>query len=239
MTKPYFRQVPNFDYISRNPNESYISEYITVKNLFKRGKIRDDIFGNLTFFEKYAIIGDERPDNVANKIYGDSTLDWVILLANNILNIQTEWPMTQRTFDKVTLDRYGSYDNLYNGIHHYETLQIKNSDGVVVLESGLKINPTWESNGNFVREGSSYYYQYYDSNLEVTVDVSSSNFVIPVTNFDYENNLQEKKRNIFVLKPKYLNIIFNDLDDIMPYKKGGNQYVNATLKKGDNIRLYT
>ena len=76
----YFRQVPNFDYISRNPGEKYISEYIAVKNFFKRGKIRDDIFENLQFFEKYSIVGDERPDNVASKFYGDDTLDWIILI---------------------------------------------------------------------------------------------------------------------------------------------------------------
>jgi len=235
----YFRQVPNFDYVSSNPGDKYISEYIPVKNLFKRGKLREDIFGDLQFFEKYSIIGDERPDNVAFKFYNDSTLDWVILLSNNILNIQTEWPMSQGTFDKVMLERYGSYDNLYNGVHHYETEEIKNSFGVTVLQSGIKINSTWETNGNFIKEDSSYYYEYYDTGLESTVQVSSSTFVRAVTNFEYENELQAEKRNIFVLKPRYLNVVFNDMEDLMTYKKGGNQYVNATLKKGDNIRLYT
>ncbi|MBM5783198.1 MAG: hypothetical protein FJ368_07265, partial [Pelagibacterales bacterium] len=110
MTKPYFRQVPNFEYVSRNAGEQNISDYVAVKNLFKRGKLREDIFGNLNFFTKYKIIGDERPDNVAFKLYGDSTLDWVVLLSNNILNIQSEWPMTQRTFDQVMLNKYGSYE---------------------------------------------------------------------------------------------------------------------------------
>ena len=149
MTKPYFRQVPNFEYVSRNPGDKYISEYIPVKNLFKRGKLREDIFANLQFFEKYSIIGDERPDNVAFKFYGEETLDWVVLLSNNILNIQSEWPMTQRTFDDVMLERYGSYENLYNP-HHYETEEIKNSLGITVLKGGLRISPTWKTNGNFI-----------------------------------------------------------------------------------------
>ena len=79
----YFRQVPDFDYVNRNPKEKNISEYITVKNLFKRGKIRDDIFESVVFFEKYQIIGDERPDNVAYKYYGDESLDWLVLLSKN------------------------------------------------------------------------------------------------------------------------------------------------------------
>ena len=75
MAKPYFRQLPNFEYVSRNPGEHNISDYVPVKNLFKRAKLREDIFGNLNFFEKYSIIGDERPDNVAFKYYNDDTLD--------------------------------------------------------------------------------------------------------------------------------------------------------------------
>jgi hypothetical protein len=238
MTKPYFRQVPNFEYVSRNKGEQYISDYIPVKNLFKRGKLREDIFGNLAFFEKYSIIGDERPDNVAYKFYDDSTLDWVILLSNNILNIQSEWPMTQKTFDEFLLEKYNSYDNLYNGIHHYETEEIKNSLGITVLAGGLKMSPTWETNGNFIKNDTSYYYEYWDQGLEYVVQVPSSSFIKPITNYEYENTIEENKRNIYILKPRYLNIIFNDMDDIMPYKKGSQQYVSENLKKGDNIRLY-
>jgi len=335
----YFRQVPNFEYISRNPGEKYISEYIAVKNLFKRGKLREYIFGNLTFFEKYAIIGDERPDNVANKFYDDSTLDWVVLLSNNILNIQSEWPLTQRTFDKVMLEKYGSYENLYSGIHHYETEEIKNSLGITVLQGGLRISPTWKTNGNFIETINSTitnisayttdengfvipsktvsvfmqdnvpasigdqvtidgvseieyngkhvitsisenfftyelpeipnviiptvstssqeqviytiiensensnttnprYYEYWDAGLGYSVLVPSTSFVKVVTNYEYELNIEEAKRNIYVLKPRYLNVIFNDMDDIMPYKKNSQQYVTENLKRGDNIRLY-
>jgi hypothetical protein len=108
----YFSQVPDFQYISRLPNSQSISDYITVKNLFKRGKIREDIFGNLQFFTKYKIIGNERPDNVAYKIYSDETLDWVVLLSNNILNVQTEWPLSQQGFDNFLLEKYGSYDQI-------------------------------------------------------------------------------------------------------------------------------
>ena len=49
---------------------------------------------------------------------------------------------------------------------------------------------------------------------------------------------EDEKRNIFLLKPDYLNVIFNDMDNIMPYKKGAAQYVSDTLKKGENIKLY-
>ena len=124
----YFNQVPNFEYVSRLP-DAKIGDYFVVKNFFKRGKLREDIIQNVSVFEKYKIQGDDRPDNVAFDFYGDSKLDWVVLLSNNILNIQTEWPLVQNNFDSFLLNKYGDYDTLYNGIHHYESLEIKNSAG--------------------------------------------------------------------------------------------------------------
>ena len=131
--------------------------------------------------------------------------------------------MTQNTFDKYLLEKYGDYDNLYSGIHHYETEEILNGDGLVIVPKGLHVD-------------TGYSITYYDSGLGQ--EVTKTNIAQSVTNYDYENEIQEKKRNIYVLKPNYLNVLFNDLDNIMKYKKGGAQYVNSTLKKGDNIRLF-
>jgi hypothetical protein len=222
MARPYFRQVPNFDYVSRTADNKAISDYIPVKNLFKKGKLRSDIFGDLNYFTKYQIIGDERPDNVAYKFYEDETLDWVILLSNNILNIQTEWPLPQTSFDSIMIEKYGSYTNL-NATHHYETVEVKNVAGTIIVPQGLQVPQNFSVT-------------YYDASLGQ--EVTKTGITREVTNLQYEEKIEDEKRNIFILKPIYLNIVFNDLDDIMPYKKGGTQYVNATLKKGDNIRLY-
>ena len=70
----YFRQVPDFEYVNRTQDAQSISDYQSVKNLFKRGRLREDIFGNLSFFTKYKVVGDERPDNVAFKIYDDESI---------------------------------------------------------------------------------------------------------------------------------------------------------------------
>ena len=88
MAKTYFRQLPDFDYVNRTSENRNISAYETVKNIFKRAKISDDIFSDLTFFTKYKIVGDDRPDNVANKFYDDPRLDWIVLLSNNIMNVR-------------------------------------------------------------------------------------------------------------------------------------------------------
>ena len=219
----YFQRVPDLNYVSRLP-DAKIGDYIRVKNLFKKGKLREDIFQNLAFFEKYKVIGDDRPDNVAFEVYDDASLDWIVLLSNNILNIQSEWPLPQTDFDRFVLDKYGDYDTLYNGIHHYETEEVKNSQGVTIVPTGLQVD-------------SSYSLSYYD--FFIDQQITTGNISIPVTNYDYEEKIDDNKRNIFLLKPRYLNIVFDDMDDIMQYKKGSTQFVNESLKTGDNILLYS
>jgi len=230
MANPYFRKLPSFEYVSRLP-DAKISDYIEVKNLFKKGKLREDIFQELSFFEKYKIIGDDRPDNVAFEIYNDSTLDWVVLLSNNIVNIQTEWPLTQVSFDTYLREKYGVgltteeevYNKIYD-IHHYETAEIKNSQGVVIVPGGLEVPQDYSVN-------------YYDSFIESQVTLS--NATTPVTNYEYEEKLENEKRNIYVLKPRYLNIVLDDMEDLMSYKEGSSQYISENLKRADNIRLYS
>ena len=90
MAKNYFRNIPDFEYVNRTKDGQFISNYTQVKNFFKKGKLREDLFQDLTVFEKYSVRGDDRPDNVAFEIYGDANLDWVVLLSNNIINIHND-----------------------------------------------------------------------------------------------------------------------------------------------------
>ena len=218
----YFRNVPDIDYVSRLPGAK-ISDYIKVKNFFKRGFIREDIFQELSFFTKYKIIGDDRPDNVAWNFYEESGLDWLVLTCNNIVNIQTEWPMSQYNFDKFLLNKYETYEKI-NEIHHYETIEIKNTRGTILLKEGLQVD-------------SNFSMTYYD---DITKEqVTPTKISTSVTNYVYEEKIENEKRNIFLLKPRYLNIIYDDMDEMMSYIKGSSQYRTETLKTADNIRLYT
>ena len=112
MSKKYFRNIPNFEYVNRTKDGQYISNYTQVKNFFKKGKLREDIFQDLTTFQKYDIKGDDRPDNVANEIYGSAELDWVVLLSNNIVNVYDEWPLSQAILDAYVMDKYGTIEKL-------------------------------------------------------------------------------------------------------------------------------
>ena len=216
----YFNRLPDFEYPSRLP-DAKISDYIRVKNLFKKGKLREDIIEQTAVFTKYKIKGDDRPDNVAQELYGDPDLDWVVLASNNILNVYDEWPMTQRNFENYLLEKYGTYEEM-NAVHHYETTEVKNTQGAVITAAGLQVD-------------SDFSVTYYDA-LEEGYNTKYP--VTSVTNYDFEQKIQDDRRNIFTLKPRYLNIAKDDLKEMMEYKKGSTQYKSKTLKTADNIRLF-
>ena len=218
----YFNLLPDFDYVSRLP-DAKISDYARVKNLFKRVTLREDIYSNLMYFTKYSIKGDDRPDNVANEIYSDPTLDWLILLANNITHIPTEWPMSQTDFDRFLLDKYDTYDTLDNGVHHHETIEVKDSNDVTMVPAGLEVSSDFTTT----------YYDYFISGMVTKLDITR-----PVTNYEYEEKIENKKRNIYILKQESVSVVMDDIEELMAYKKGSTEYVDKTLKKAENIRLY-
>ena len=221
MAKTYFRNIPDFNYVSRLEGQKNISEYTRVKNLFRRVKIREDLFNELSYFTKYKIIGDERPDQVAYKIYGTQDYDWIVLLSNNILNVQSEWPLSDESFNNYMINKYGSEDNFYT-VRHYVTKEIKDSIGRIIVRPGLEVP-------------SDYSISYYDSGVQI----ETTDTTVAITNYEYESNIQDEVRNIYLIKPNYLNLVIQNIDSIMPVKPGSTQYVSDDLSQGDNIRLYS
>ena len=224
MPNPYFSNLGDFLYVNRTREGRGEGDYSLVKNLFKRAKLREDIYQDLTFFTKYDVLGDDRPDNVADLIYGDPTLDWVVLLSNNIVNVQSEWPLSQGDFNRYITDKYDSEEILYSGIHHYESREVKASDGTIIIPSGARVS---------IGQSVTFYDELSDQQV-IRTDVA-----MPITNFMHEDRLNNEKRSIFLLKPMYLNILFDDIEEIMANKKGSTQFVSRTLVTGDNIRLYS
>ena len=224
MPNPYFSNLGDFLYVNRTREGRSEGDYSLVKNLFKRAKLREDIYQDLTFFTKYDVLGDDRPDNVADLIYGDPTLDWVVLISNNIVNVQSEWPLSQGDFNRYITDKYESEEVLYSGIHHYESREVKASDGTIIIPSGSRVS---------VGQSVSFYDEISDQQV-IRTDVA-----MPITNYMHEDRLNNEKRSIFLLKPIYLNILFDDIEEIMANKKGSTQFVSRTLVTGDNIRLYS
>ena len=136
----YFKELPNFEYIANFPNQSFNDDYVVTKNIFKRAKLRSDIANAITAFEYYQIVDNERPDQVAAKVYDNADLDWVILITNNITNINQNWPLDNNSFYKYLIDKYGSDEEL-GKVHHYETVEFRDEYGRVVVPGGYQVDP--------------------------------------------------------------------------------------------------
>ena len=212
----YFKQLPNLDYPSLANDRNSAYDYQIVKNIFKRAVLRDDIFNEATAFTKYSVQGDERPDQVAYKIYNDSGLDWVVLITNNIIHLRDEWPMGNQDFLTYLNSKYTTQE--LSNIHHYETEIIRDSRGRLIQPEGLTV-PAGHS-VSFVDRGV----------LKTESKLKSFSFL------DNETNLNDEKRNINVLKKGYLNLFLEDFANIMEYKPS-KQFISKKLKKTENPRL--
>ena len=215
----YFKQLPDFEYISRINERKSNSDFIKVKNLFRRALIREDIFSDIMSFTKYKIDGDERPDAVAYKIYGDEDLDWVILAANNIINVRNEWPMTQADFNNYLNEKYG-ITGAVDEIKHYETIKVEDSKGKVFIPKGKIVDSTFKTS-------------FTDSGTGMVISVSP---IQGISYRTYEERLQDDRRNINILESRYLAQVMDDMETVLDYEIS-SEYINPTLKKGSNPNL--
>ena len=214
----YFRELPNLLYQSFLPSKNSSLDYIEVKNIFRRSKVRDDLQNIFTVFDKYEIPDEFRPETVAEQFYGSAELDWVVLTTANIINVRNDWPLSNRDIYDFALDKYG---NELNEIRYYETKEIKDSNGKLILPEGKRVN-------------SDFSIRFYDTNQYV--EKSGSNVVSGISNYTHELNLNTKKREIFLLKSEYLQQFLNDFRDVMVYGRS-SQYVDDDLIKTENTNI--
>ena len=214
----YFREIPNLKYPSFLKEKTSSLDYVEVKNLFRRTKLRDDLQNVFTLFNKYEIPDEFRPETVAEDFYGNDELDWVVLTTAGIVNVRNEWPLNNRDIFDYSFEKYG--DNL-NATRFFETKEIKNSSGSIILEKGKVVD-------------SDFVFKYYDTNG--IVEVKGTNVRTGISNYDYEVRLNEEKRSIFVLKPEYLQQFLSDFRDIMLYGQS-SQAINDNLIKTENTNI--
>lgn len=228
----YFRELPNIEYLSPLLDRNSSSEYVTAKNLFKRIKLRDDFQNSLTNFEKYQIMDGMRPDQVANELYNAPNLDWVVLISAGITNVRDQWPLSDKDIYYFVENTYGSR---MNETRFHETIEVKDSNGRLILPAGQVVDFNFKSpkptDGSDV---SSSYVKYWDNSRKEQITVF--NITRPVTNYEYEVRLNNEKRNIYVLRPSYLQQFLNDARIAMKYTDS-SQYIDERTKSVDNIRI--
>ena len=210
----YFRELPNLEYQSFLSSRKGSDDYLLVKNIFRRVKLRDDLQNVFTIFNKYQIQEGARPDTVAEELYGSSQYDWVVLIGAGIINVRNEWPLSDRDIYRYSEQLYG---NDLNAVHHYETIEVKDSRGRLILPAGKIVDSVFTiPNPN--------------------IPVQTLNPVVGISNYEYEVRKNDKKRDIYVLKPSYLQQVINDTRKAMTYDKS-SQYVNDKLIRTENTRV--
>jgi hypothetical protein len=210
----YFRELPDLQYQSFLSDSLSSQSYLTVKNLFRRNKLRDDLSGVFTLFNKYEIPEGSRPDLVAEEFYGDAELDWVVLMTAGIINVRDEWPLSNYHLYKYTDEKYGA---ALNDIHHYETKEVKDSNGRLILPKEKVVDSTFT--------------------IPNPADYSATlNPVRGVSNWEYEVRKNDKKSSIYLLRREYLQQFLNDMRQIMIYDRS-SQYVTEDLARTENTRV--
>ena len=210
----YFRELPNLEYQSFLSSSRGSDEYLLVKNIFRRVKLRDDLQNVFTIFNKYQIQEGARPDTVAEELYGSSQYDWVVLISAGIINVRNEWPLSDRDIYRYSEQLYG---NDLNAVHHYETKEIKDSRGRLILPAGKIVDSTFTI-------------------PDPNISIQTLNPVVGISNYEYEVRKNNKKRDIYVLKPAYLQQVINDTRKAMIYDRS-SQYVNDKLIRTENTRV--
>ena len=207
----FFKIVPNISYDEKPISYPFSeSDFVVAKNFFRRYKINDDIFQYAVFFKKYTIVDGERPETLAEKAYGDQFLDWVILLTNNMVNAQYDWPRSNYEMYKIVEEEF---DDPYSEINHYE---IRETIGR--YQAGLHVDETFYNGTHKV-------------NINGTVTTKNGNEIAsPVTVAEYYQAENEKKRQIYLLKPRYLDSFVADFKRKNLYKKDDN-FISQRLKK--------
>jgi len=228
----YFRELPDVEYQSFLSDAISSQDYLKVKNLFRRNKLRDDLQNVFTLFNKYEIVEGARPDTVAEEIYGSAQLDWVVLITAGIINVRDEWPLEDYQLYNYALDKYGTD---LNATKFYETNEIKDSKGRLIMPKGQIVDAYFKSPKPKVDTApTSSYVQFWDSGLDTMI--TKTDITSPVTNFEYETRLNDEKRGIFVLRPSYLQQFLSNNRTLMLYGSS-TQTISRKLKRGENIRL--
>jgi len=181
----YFTNFPKIRYNFREKGK----EYVTVTDITKRVRLKQQMLSNISSSFVYRIENGERPDMLSYRIYGSVDYTWLILLMNDIIDPYYDWPLTDDNFNSYIKQKYGSILSARNTIHHYEMIirdqQLDDINGIIYAEKRVIIDKD-------------------------TFDSTSSDISFEITNYDYEYVKNEKKRDILLVEPVYVESILNE-----------------------------
>ena len=234
----YFRELPNIAYQSPLSHKNSSGDYILVKNLFRRTKLADYVKSSSVAFDKFVIGEGDRPDTIAQALYGDARLDYVVILVAGIININHQWPLQDYQVYDYALSKYGDEATM-NQVHHYETFEIRDEQNRQILPPNLIVDANFKIDGTIHKYPSTTRYtlrsqaRYSQLDDKDEFTVTTDNIARAVTNLEFEHTENEKKREIDILKNGYLSTFINDLRDITRYDKSSS-YISSTIAMTEN-----
>ena len=234
----YFRELPDIAYQSPLLHKNSSRDFLLIKNIFRRTKLYDFLESNVTLLNTFTIGDGDRPDTIAEELYGDATLDYIVVLVAGITNITNEWPLQDYQVYDYALEKYGSETEM-NAIRYHETLEIIYDQVRQIVPPNLIVDADFKIDGTVNKFPSSTRYtlkaltgdRQLDDKDEFTV--ATDNIARAVTNLEYEYTENEKRREIDVLNPAYLQLFINDFRDVIKYDKSSN-YITSSLASTEN-----
>ena len=212
----YFRELPNLLYPSFLPEKISSLDFIEVKNVFRRVKLRGDLFNNFTVFNKYEIPEGARPDTVAEDLYGSPNFDWIVLTVAGIINVRNEWPLSNRDLYKYANNKYGES---LNSTRLFETTEVKDSSGKLILPKGKVV----DSNFTIPKPGE---------------PTATLNPVVGISNYEYETRINEEKSKIFIIREEYVSQFLDDMKSIMAYSES-SEFLDENTIRTENTNITT
>ena len=190
----YFSLLPNV-FVGEGITDDEPYRYRLVKNLFRRTKLREDLDQYITLLETRIIPDGMRPEEVSLQALGSPYLDWILLMVNEVTDVYEQWPRSEERLLNYVQEKY----DLPDGIHHYETVEAKYNN-VVILKQGVTVNGDWRTvlpDGTTLGEEQSIY---------------------PVSNYEHERYINDKKAILKIPTQPVVEFILSEFEELISYK---------------------
>jgi len=219
----YFQQFPTMLY-TFDPNKI---EYTTVRNIFARVKIIDDILQNSLVYYQYNMKDGDNAEIVADKYYGDTKRHWMVFFANRVVDPYFDMPLKQHDLEQNIIAKYGSLSNAQAVIHHVEqrTNVTTSLFGTTTTEQYVAtLNQPYTYNfalkqvqgvtlptiGSPTLQQSTSSITLADGSVVTTTVVLQA-----VTNYDYEVSVNESKRQVQLIDKQYASMLEKQLTSLL------------------------
>ena len=179
----YFTNLPKVGYdINGTGKDSFLS----VTNIMKSVRFKPSVLEDITDYYPYYVKEGERPDIIAHAQYGNIGYAYLIMLVNDIYDPNFDWPLSSQIFEKFIINKYGSVTTAISGVKHY--YQIVRAE-VARTGTSERIPEV-----KFVVD-------------ETTYDALDSGDRTTLSNYDYEVELNDAKREIKLINSAFIRDI--------------------------------